>query len=411
VSGALDFSQRPLLVFWETTRACPLACRHCRADAIPRALPGELTSLQGRQLIRQVAAFGRPHPVLVLTGGDCLQRADIFDLATYASELGVPICMSPSVTPSLTTAVMRRMRGAGVKAVSISLDGARDSSHDAVRGIPGHFEHTLRALDDLLELGFRVRVNTTVMRVNVEELADLATLLHRIGVRIWEVFFLIQVGRGAHVQQLSAAENEEVCHFLFDAACSGLAVRTVEATFFRRVVAWRSGQTPVDADATPGRKGMLYVRLADRMHTLLGPPRGRPAAQSLATRDGRGIIFIAYNGDVYPAGFLPLPVGNVGCSSLDEVYRSSELLLRLRRGAFAGRCGRCTWRDICGGSRARAFAASGDPLGEDPGCVHVPTAAAYGPDQPRSVGRLAREPAPSAEGGGGGSRIRSRPAC
>lgn len=379
MSGALDFSQRPLLVFWETTRACPLACRHCRADAIPSALPGELTSLQGRQLIRQVAAFGRPHPVLVLTGGDCLQRADIFDLAAYATELGVPVCLSPSVTPSLTTAVMRRIREAGVKAVSISLDGARDSSHDAVRGIPGHFEQTLRALEDLLELGLRVQVNTTVMRVNVEELADLAALLHRIGVRIWEVFFLIQVGRGAHVQELTAAENEQVCHFLFDAACSGLVVRTVEAPFFRRVVASRNGQTPAGADATASGNGALYVRLTGRLHTLLGSPRGRPAAQSLATRDGRGIIFVAYNGDVYPAGFLPLPLGNVGCSSLDEVYRSSELLQRLRRGAFAGRCGLCAWRDLCGGSRARAFAASGDPLGEDPGCAHVPGAAAPQP--------------------------------
>jgi MoaA/NifB/PqqE/SkfB family radical SAM enzyme len=113
VSGGVDFSQRPLLVFWETTRACPLACRHCRADAIPRALPGELTSLQGRELVRQVAAFGKPHPILVLTGGDCLQRADVLDLAAYAAELGVPVCMSPSVTPSLTPAEMRQMRGVG----------------------------------------------------------------------------------------------------------------------------------------------------------------------------------------------------------------------------------------------------------------------------------------------------------
>jgi AdoMet-dependent heme synthase len=376
VSGVLDFSRRPLLVFWETTRACSLACRHCRADAIPRALPGELTSLQGRELIRQVAAFGKPHPVLVLTGGDCLQRADTFDLATYAAELGITVCMSPSVTPSLTTAAMQRMRGAGVKAVSISLDGAHAASHEAVRGIPGHFEQTLRALADLLELGFRVQVNTTVMRANVEELADLAALLHRLGVRIWEVFFLVQVGRGVRVQELTAAENEQVCHFLFDAACSGLVVRTVEAPFFRRVVAWRSGLAPIDAGAIASGRGMLYGRLAGRLHTLLGPPRGRPAAQSLATRDGSGILFVAYNGDIYPAGFLPLVIGNVGGGSLAEVYRSSDLLQRIRRGAFAGRCGRCAWRDLCGGSRARACAASGDPLGEDPGCAYVPSPAA-----------------------------------
>jgi radical SAM protein with 4Fe4S-binding SPASM domain len=241
-----------------------------------------------------------------------------------------------------------------------------------VRGIPGHFEQTLGALEDLLELGFRVQVNTTVTRINVEELADLAALLHRLGVPIWEVFFLIQVGRGMGVQELTAAENEQVCHLLFDAACSGLVVRTVEAPFFRRVAAWRSGLSPVDPDAIVSRKGALYSRLVDRLRTLLGPPRGRPAVRSLATRDGRGILFVASNGDVYPSGFLPLPLGNVGSSSLAGVYRNSDLLQRIRRGGFTGRCGRCAWRDLCGGSRARAYAASRDPLGEDPGCAYVP---------------------------------------
>ena len=370
---ALDFGRRPLLVFWETTRACQLACRHCRADAMPRALPGELTALEGRALIRQVAAFGKPSPILVLTGGDCLLRPDIFELAEYARELGVPACMSPSVTPSLTEAAMEGMREAGVKAVSISLDGAGGRTHDAVRGISGHFHDTVAAVRSLLAHGLRVQVNTTVMRDNVDELADVAALLHLLGVHIWEVFFLIQVGRGTGIDELSPDEMEQVCHFLYEASHYGLVVRTVEGPYFRRVVGWRSGRLPRPAAADPeGERGELYARLSSRLGELLGPPGERPAAQSVATRDGSGIVFVAHNGDVYPAGFLPLPVGNVRRAGLAEIYRDSELLQQIRRGDFKGRCGRCEYRELCGGSRARAFAATGDPLGEDPGCAYVP---------------------------------------
>ena len=379
MSGAagLDFARRPLLVFWETTRACHLTCRHCRADAVPRALPGELTPLEGQELIRQVAAFGKPSPVLVLTGGDCLLRPDAFEVAEYAAELGVPACMSPSVTPSLTEAAVKRMREAGVKAVSISLDGASGQTHDAVRGVSGHFQDTVAALRSLLAAGLRVQVNTTVMRDNVDELADLAALLHLLGVRIWEVFFLIQVGRGTGLEELSPDELEQVCHFLYQASRYSLVVRTVEGPFFRRVVGWRSGRLPRPAAGVPeGEKGELHARLSARLRELLGAPGERPAAQSLATRDGKGIVFVAYNGDVYPAGFLPLPVGNIRRSGLPEIYRDCELLRQIRRGEFKGRCGRCEYRDLCGGSRARAFAATGDPLGEDPGCAYVPGGAA-----------------------------------
>ncbi len=365
VRPPVDFATRPMLVFWETTRACQLACRHCRASATAQALPGELTEREGRQLIEQVAAFGRPHPILVLTGGDCLLRPDLFELINHAVSLGIPVALSPSVTPLLTPQMIRRIAGSGVKAVSISLDGARAATHDAVRGIPGHFDMTVRAIQALAAGGLTVQVNTTVMRTNVEELAELAALLPLAGARIWEVFFLVHVGRGVTSRAITAGEHEQVCHFLYEAAQHGLVVRTVEAPFFRRVVADRRSGQPVPT-------GPLYKRLSAQLRDLSGTPRPQASAHTAATRDGKGIVFIAYDGAVYPAGFLPISLGNIRTRQLAQIYRDDPLLVAIRGAKFTGRCGRCEYADLCGGSRARAYATTGDPLGEDPACPYQP---------------------------------------
>ncbi|MFZ5850993.1 MAG: TIGR04053 family radical SAM/SPASM domain-containing protein [Actinomycetota bacterium] len=366
-AAGIDYARRPMLVFWETTRACPLACRHCRASAQLQPLPGQLDPAEGLALVDQVAGFGRPRPVLVFTGGDCLLRADLFDLVDHAVGLGIPVALSPSVSPLLDPATVRRIADRGVKAVSVSLDGATPATHDTVRGIPGHFAQTVAALRDLVAQGLTVQVNTTVMRGNVTELADVARILRDTGVHIWEVFFLVHVGRGTAVAAISPAEHVAVCHFLYDAGGYGFTVRTVEAPFFRRVVAERrAGGDPVDAD--------LYGQLRDRLQAVLGPASHRPRAQTTATRDGKGILFVAHDGTVYPAGFLPLKLGNVRTRPLADIYRRHPLLRAIRAGRFAGRCGRCGYADLCGGSRARAFAATGDPLGEDPACP-LPVAA------------------------------------
>ena len=361
----LNFDQRPMLVFWEVTRACQLACKHCRASATEGALPGELTTAEGLNLIDQVAAFGRPYPILVLTGGDCLLRPDLFDLVEHANGLGVPVALSPSVTPSLTPQMIARMVSSGVKAVSISLDGAVPATHDGVRGIPGHFEDTIKAISALSAAGLTVQVNTTVMRANVDELADVADLISRAGAHIWEVFFLVQVGRGVATDAVSADEHEEICHFLYDASQHGFIVRTVEAPFFRRVVFNRQ-------EGGPAPTSVLYTTLSRRLVELMGPAAGRPRAQTASTRDGKGILFVAHDGEINPAGFLPLPLGSVRDAAIATIYRDDPLLRKIRGAEFTGRCGRCEYADLCGGSRARAFASSGDPLGEDPACPYEP---------------------------------------
>lgn len=373
--AVLDFAQRPMLVFWETTRACQLACRHCRAEAIPGALPGELDTLEGKKLLDSLTVFGRPYPVIIFTGGDVLMRPDAMELLAYARRLGLPVGVAPSVTDRLTDAAMQSWVDQGVHTVSVSLDGATPRVHDLIRGVDGHFVETLRAIERLCTAGLTVQVNTTVMRDNVTELPAIAEALVARGVGIWEVFFLIRTGRGQRMADLNADACEDVCHFLVDASRYGMVVRTVEAPFFRRIVLWRESEPDdesVDRIAGRYQRNRLYRSLAHDLRRRLGSPRTRIGAQTKGTRDGHGIVFVGYDGTVYPAGFLPVPLGNVRETPLVKLYRDHFTMRTLHGATWGGRCGRCEFRDLCGGSRARAYAAAGDYTAEDPACVHVP---------------------------------------
>lgn len=362
----VNFTERPMLVFWEITRSCLLACKHCRASATPGALPGQLDHAEGIDLIDQVAAFGKPYPILVLTGGDCLLREDVFELVAHATDQGIPVCLSPSVTPMLTPESIRRMADSGVKAVSLSLDGACAETHDGVRGIPGHFDKSLPAIKAIVDAGIKLQINTTVMSGNVHEMPDIAQIMKDYGVDMWEVFFLVHVGRGEATGAITPEEHEDVCHFLYDASHHGFVVRTVEAPFFRRVVhTRRNGGTAPDT--------ALYAELSGRLTELLGEGRPRPSAHTAATRDGKGIVFVAHDGEVYPAGFLPLGLGSVRDTPLAEIYRDHPTLKAIRSADFSGKCGSCEYADLCGGSRARAFASTGDPLGSDSACIFEPS--------------------------------------
>jgi radical SAM protein len=366
------YDTAPHLVFWETTKACSLACRHCRASAQPGPSPGELTTDQGRELLDQVAALEGARPIVVFTGGDCLARPDIFELVGYAHGLGLRLGVAPSVTERLTRESLARLYGLGVRALSISLDGAGPATHDGLRGIPGHFDQTVAVIETALELGFRVQVNTTVMECNAHELADVLSLLRRVGVSIWEVFFLVGVGRGTGVAEVSARDAEDVCHFLVDATGYGVTVRTVEGPFFRRVQAERACLGDGDPRAA-FELGALYDSLRARLDRETGRTPRPAASGTLATGDGRGVIFVGHDGEVHASGFLPLALGNVTSESLGALYAHHPLLLALRAGALEGACGACGYARLCGGSRARAYARRGRVLGDDPACVRTPT--------------------------------------
>ena len=366
------YESTPHLVFWEMTKACGLACRHCRASAQTTPLPGELSTAQGRDLIDQIASMPGHPPILILTGGDCFTRPDLEELVEYARDSHVRVGVAPSVTDLLTREAMERLYARGVRSVSISLDGACAETHDGIRGIPGHFERTLAALDMLAEMGFRLQVNTTVMNRNAIELAGVLRLLEEHGVSVWEVFFLVGVGRGAELSEVTPAQAEDVCHFLVDATGRGLTVRTVEAPFFRRVQAERR-EAPGDP-RDHFRLGPLYEDLAAEMSTLSAPQAPATKSHSLATGDGRGIVFVGYDGEVHASGFLPHGLGNVREMSLADIYSGHEVLTTIRSGSLEGECGRCDYQRLCGGSRARAFAHFGRVLAEDPACVRTEAA-------------------------------------
>ena len=356
------FAQKPVLVFWEVTRACLLSCVHCRASAIREALPGELTYDEGLRLIDQVASFGKPSPTIIFTGGDPLLRRDIFDLLAYASKIGVKFAVSPAVTELLNYDSLRHLKDAGTIAISISLDGSSAQTHDSIRRVAGTYESTIRAITNALSLHLNPQINTTVMKGNFKELPQLFHLIKTLGVRAWELFFLVKVGRGSVVEDLTPEETESVCNFLYDASMYGMTIRTVEGPFIRRVLKQRLEREDYWKDVT-------YLKLKSELERLEGKPTGSSTFSSKGTLDGDGIIFVGYDGTIHPGGLVPVGMGNVKVDNLVETYRQNELLLNVRSRNMNGYCGICEFRESCGGSRARAYSYEDDPLGSDPACL------------------------------------------
>lgn len=346
------YSRAPMIVYWEVTTACGLACRHCRATAMPDPGPGQLTTDEGLRLLDQITGFGDPLPHVVLTGGDPLRRPDLDLLIAEAGTRGIGVSLAPAVTPLLTRDRLAQVRDAGVQAISLSLDGSDAAHHDGVRGVAGTFDATVRALDDAAELGIPVQVNTLVAEQTVEDLPAVFELLKGHTLMRWSLFFLISVGRGAQLTELTPGEAERLMHWLDGLrGQAGFQVKTVEAMSHRRVVAQqmrRGGMTDEQIEASPFGRGF-------------------------GIRDGNGIVFVAHDGTVHPSGFMPSDLGNVRETPLVEIYRNHPGLVALRDvSQYKGRCGRCEYARWCGGSRARALAWTGDPLESDPLCPYQP---------------------------------------
>jgi len=359
-----DFAQYPYLVAWEVTNACLLACRHCRASAMPHPLPGELSTEEGLRLIEEVATY-RPKPLLLLTGGDPLARGDLFLLIQRARELSLKVGLTPAATPLLTREMVSRLKEAGVTRLALSLDGASPESHDAFRGEAGTFQRTLEALSWAKEAGLPTQVNTTVTRENWPEIRALPDLLAERRVVLWSLFFLVPVGRGALLRQLSAKGFEEVLHWLYEVSKTyPFHVKTTEAHHFRRVVLQRRAQEGQGDRALAAGESLHREYFQDGMgHSRLG------------VTDGNGFVFVSATGDVAPSGFLPVYAGNVREKPLLEIYRDSPLFRELRNKDLPkGKCGVCEYRYVCGGSRARAWAETGDYLQSEPRCAYVPPA-------------------------------------
>lgn len=379
-----DAGERPLIVIWEVTQACPLACAHCRAEARPDRHPGELTSQQARDLMAQVAQFGSPPPVFVLTGGDPFQRPDLLELVRYGAELGLPVAVSPSGTPTLTADRLASLREAGARAISLSLDGSSAQAHDRLRGVPGVFDVTLQAWRAARQLGLKVQINTSVTGHNLDDLADVAALVHRLGAVSWSAFVLVPTGRGALLPALTARQVEDVLNFVYDAG-DYVPARTTEAHHFRRVVLQREALRARGADPVAALElGGLYLRLRERLDGL-GLARRAARRPPVNVNAAQGFVFVSHVGTVHPSGFLPLAAGSVRTGRLTDIYRDSPLFAGLRdHGRLTGRCGACEFAAICGGSRSRAYALTGDPYAEDPWCSYQPGSFPH-PDEPAAA--------------------------
>ena len=361
------FGRSPFIAIWETTRACALACVHCRAAAIPRRDPDELTTDEGKALLDRIAAFGDPPPLVVFTGGDPLRRPDITELVAHATRRGLVASLTPSGTAAVTGDKLRALKDAGLARLAVSLDGAGAEAHDAFRRVRGSHRHTLRIIEHARALGLGLQVNTTVGRQTVGELPALVDQVTGFGVLLWALFFLIPVGRAQAEQALSADEIEEVLHWAAELQPRvPFGIKTTEAPQYHRVVGGQpftsSGSSAAGAPTWPPHSPSG------------GPYAARPDMRAgRAVTDGNGFVFVDHLGSICPSGFLPLPAGNVRRDDLLTVYREHPLFVALRDPArLGGRCGRCEWRGRCGGSRARAYALHGDPLAEDPGCAYEP---------------------------------------
>ncbi|MFT8394879.1 TIGR04053 family radical SAM/SPASM domain-containing protein [Propionibacterium sp.] len=346
------YDRAPMIIYWELTNACGLACQHCRATAQPDPDPHELSTDEALALLDDITGFGDPAPHVIMTGGDPLRRADLDQLIVEAQKRGLGVSLAPAVTPLLTAERMAEIKALDIQAISLSLDGSCAEHHDGIRQVPGTFDATLQALADANNVGMPVQINTLVTDTTVHDLDAMYELLTHYDVMQWSLFFLISVGRGTQLKEMSPEEAERtLTKWSQRGREAPFRIKTTEAMQYRRINAERlmaAGKTREQIENSPASRGF-------------------------GIRDGNGIVFISYLGDATPSGFLPIPVGNVRERSIVDLYRNTELMRALREPEhFKGRCGACEYNRWCGGSRSRAAAWTGDPLETDPLCPYVP---------------------------------------
>ena len=343
-----DLNHSPFIVFYEVTQACGLVCKHCRACAQSDAHPAQLDTATSCQLIDQLAEFPHP-PMLVLTGGDPLCRSDIFDLIEHATSVGLEVSITPSATPLVTREAIARLADAGIHRMAISIDAATALDHDAVRGVPGSYQRSLQILTAARELGIATQINTTLTPDNIDQIDEMADLFAHLGITLWSVFFLVPVGRAVEAGRLSAEACEQAFEKLWQQSKKQpYLIKTTEAPHYRRLV-------------IEGRKSEEAKSLPQRAFAPVG------------LNDGKGIMFISHTGIVHPSGFLPIIAGIFPLHHVVDIYQNSPIFRGLRDAdRLEGKCGRCEYRQICGGSRARSYAVTGNLFAEEPDCVYMP---------------------------------------
>ncbi len=339
------------LLAWEVTRRCNLACLHCRAAAGSGPYPDELSTAEGQKLLDDLASLGQV--VVILTGGEPLLRDDIFDLAAYGNGLGHRMVMAVNGT-LLTPAIAARLKAAGIQRLSISIDGATALSHDRLRAVPGAYTGALAGIAACGEAGLPFQINTTVTRANRGELPDIHELALKLGAAAHHVFVLVPTGRGELIREelVTPEEYEATLNWLLARQQGGkLFIKPTCAPQYYRL--WRQDAMARGEPITAATHGM--------------------EAMTKGCLGGQGFAFVSYKGEVQPCGYLELVAGNIRQTPFPEIWANSELFQQLRRvDDYHGKCRACQYRKVCGGCRARAYAMTGDVLGDDPICPYEP---------------------------------------
>ena len=354
--GRLTLEFLPRLIFWETTAGCNLRCIHCRRiDVADRLVPEDLSTAESKQLIDQIVAFC--NPILVLSGGEPLIRPDIFEIAEYAVAKGLRVALATNGT-LIDKHMAQRIVDAGIRRIAISLDGATAETHDAFRALPGCFAQALEGIEHLRRQGMSVQINTTVARHNIDELPQILSLALSLGADALHIFLLVPVGCGVEIadeQMLSPRQYEDVLNWLYERDQEGLLeLKATCAPHYFRIVRQRT--------AAEKRPRVAEKAAASELHTMT---KGCLA--------GTGVCFVSHKGEVFPCGYLPLLAGNVRERPLQEIWERSEVFSALRDPELLqGKCGRCEFKRICGGCRARAYGMTGNYLDEEPFCVYEP---------------------------------------
>jgi len=342
------FDDRPFIAIWETTQACDLACAHCRACAQPLRDPQELSTEEAKQLLNRFAEA--KVPLVILTGGDPAKRPDLMELVSHGASKGLVMGLTPSATPLVTPELIKQLAAAGLSRLAISVDAPDPALHDSFRGVPGSFEHSLRILRAARESGISTQINTSIHSGNIGTLEAMAEVVRDVGCSLWSVFFIVPTGR-AESRMLPAPDAVEVAlELLADIAeREPFSIKTTAAPHYRRV---------------------LSQRKQARGHA---PEHGTHGKSGFRVNDGRGFLFVSFRGDVFPSGFLPIKCGNIRQQDVIEIYQTHPTFLALRDPEqLHGKCGVCDYRQICSGSRARAYAMTGDLQAWDELCAYVP---------------------------------------
>jgi len=384
----------PRLIFWEVTKGCNLRCIHCRATATELMSPTDLPTGKALNIISQIADFG--NPILVLSGGEPLYRQDIFQLAEYATSRGLRTALATNGT-MVTKDIAEKIKNSGVKRVSISLDGADATTHDTFRGIPGAFDAAIYGMKNLQQLGVSVQINTTIARHNAHQLPDVLELARRLGADALHTFLLVPVGCGVDIaaeQMVPPEEYEQMLNWFYDQSLTGdIELKATCAPHYFRVLRQRraadrmAGRPVAPVRSHPHEIGPTDMTMPGSTGISLKPnggppvghhghPGGHPGDMNAMTKGclaGTGVCFISHEGAVFPCGYLPAIAGDLRKQSFAEIWNDSAVFAMLRDDDnLKGKCGCCEFRHVCMGCRARAFAATGDYLAEEPFCVYTP---------------------------------------